>query len=105
MKAAEEKTILKKAIAMYGTDEQMRMAQEECGELIVAISKYHRAVNHKRKNKHDTRYIHRAEKSVAEEITDVQIMLDQLKMLIPADYKAYREEKLERLNSRLMEGE
>ena len=60
-----EKEILIKAINTYGKIEQENMAIEECSELIQAIRHKHRD----RKN------------NIAEEIADVEIMLEQLKII------------------------
>ena len=60
-----EKEILIKAINTYGKIEQENMAIEECSALIQAIRHKHRD----RKN------------NIAEEIADVEIMLEQLKII------------------------
>lgn len=61
--------IYKKAIEIYGEREQSAMAMEECGELIRAINKYHR------KDSNENR------KNLIEEIADVRIMIEQLKIM------------------------
>lgn len=61
--------ILKEAIAVFGEDEQIRMCHEEMDELGVALSKYHRNPCG------DT------EVNVHEEIADVSIMLQQMKII------------------------
>ena len=61
--------IYKKAIETYGEREQSAVAMEECGELIRAINKYHR------KDSNENR------KNLIEEIADVQIMIEQLKIM------------------------
>lgn len=53
------------AIRTFGEEAQEGMAQEECAELIQAISKKHRG---KKGN-------------IADEIADVEIMLEQLKII------------------------
>ncbi len=60
--------ILQQAVKKWGIDFQMMMAQEECGELIAAISQFKRG----RKDK----------KQLAEEIADVEIMCSQLRIII-----------------------
>jgi len=53
----------------WGLDKQINQVSEECAELIIALNKYRRAPGDK---KPDLR-------TVAEEIADVQIMLEQMK--------------------------
>lgn len=53
------------AIRTFGEKAQEDLAQEECAELIQAISKKHRGRQH----------------NIAEEIADVEIMLEQLKII------------------------
>lgn len=64
----ENKKILIKAIAKYG-EKQLDIAQEECAELIQAISKW--------KRYGDTN----AKLNVIEEVADVTIMLEQIKIM------------------------
>lgn len=101
----KEKNIFIKAINTYGADEQMRVAQEECAELIQALSKYHRAfASEAVKVKKDHRYIDRAKKNVKEELVDVGIMLDQLTLIFgfeKTDLEEFRKERIERLADRL----
>lgn len=79
--------ILKAAIAVYGEEAQENMAIEECAELIQAINKKHRGQGH----------------NIPEEIADVEIMLEQLKIIndCAAETALIREQKLERLSNRL----
>lgn len=58
---------LKQIADHYGLDEQLNMLQEECAELIQAVSKY------RRKEKLGDLY---------EEMTDVKIMLQQVDYLL-----------------------
>lgn len=60
-----EKHILGYAIAVYGSAVQESQCVEECAELIQAINKKHRGKEH----------------NIAEEIADVEICLEQLKMI------------------------
>lgn len=53
------------AIRTYGETSQESLAAEECAELIQAISHKHRGRSH----------------NIAEEIADVEIMLEQLKII------------------------
>lgn len=96
---ADERKVFTEAIAKYGEDEQMRIAQEECAELIQAISKYHRAQSNP-----DGRYFSRAKANLIEEIADVSIMIDQLKLMVKGSHTEMRAEKVERMAIR-MKGE
>lgn len=67
----------------YGLTNQLHQTQEECGELVQAISKY-------RRNKDI--------KGLVEEIADIEIMTSQLKYLMQieqevADMKAFKVER------------
>ena len=79
----EEYFIFENAIERYGAESQEGVAQEECAELIQAISKKHRGKPH----------------NIAEEIADVEIMLEQLKIIngCENDVKEIRKQKTKRL--------
>lgn len=81
--------ILITAIHTFGEEAQERQAIEECSELIQAISHKHRG----RPN------------NVAEEIADVEIMLDQLKIINDCAGKVeeIRKHKIERLYQRVFD--
>ena len=66
--------LYKQLIEKYGKEHQMRIAQEELSELIQAISKYIRGQK-----------IH----NLAEEIVDVEIVLEQLKLMVSKPELAY----------------
>lgn len=92
-----DRKILRKAIDTYGTEAQMMQCIEEMAELIQAINKYFRANTDEEMAK---AYI-----SVIEEISDVQIMLEQMRILFGD--KAVDEQitaKLGRLEKRLKGG-
>ena len=79
---------LKRAIDRWGAKQQLGMAQEECGELIVAINKFKRGFDN--------------EEDVIEEIADVFIMISQLALLFghkKIDHQVSK--KIERLAFRL----
>ena len=83
----KDKSIYKQAIDKFGVVAQMGMAQEECAELIVAISK-------------DIRYASiETANCLHEEIADVEIMLEQLKIIFDCHdiIDAVKEKKLDRL--------
>lgn len=83
-------SILDKAIEKYG-ERQLDQAQEELAELIVAISKYKRAVaNNKNTDK--------AVINVIEEIADVNIMLKQVMMLLDIEEFEVTNIEIEKLN-------
>ena len=85
--------ILEKAIRHYGAKNQMGVACEESAELIQAISKCLRY-------KDDIE----ARNNLVEEVADVLIMIDQLKIImIIKDYEieCYRRYKLDRLERRI----
>lgn len=79
--------VLKTAIEVYGADNQELVALEECCELVTAI-------NHKRRGR---------EHNIAEEIADVEIMLEQLKIInnCGADVDKIKKQKIARLERRL----
>ena len=92
-----DRKILQKAIDTYGTEAQMMQCIEEMAELIQAINKYFRANTDEEMAK--------AYVSVIEEISDVQIMLEQMRILFGD--KAVDEQitaKLGRLEKRLKGG-
>ena len=75
------------AIALYGGAEQEVVAIEECSELIQAISHKHRGRPH----------------NIAEEIADVEIMLEQLKIIndCAETVEQLKRYKIERLLNRM----
>lgn len=91
----ERVKVLRSAIETYGREAQMDMVIEECSELIQAICKYKRA------DKADITAI--CEQNIAEEMADVEIMLDQLKMMLQLHslVDTYGEIKVSRLEKRL----
>ena len=92
-----DRKILQNAIDTYGTKAQMMQCIEEMAELIQAINKYFRSsTQFKWAEAYD---------SVVEEIADVQIMLEQMRLLFGD--KAVDEQitaKLGRLEKRLKGG-
>lgn len=73
----------------YGNEEQSRMLQEECAELIQAVNKFHRKESSKTFD------------SLVEEIADVQIMLIQILHLLDVDKELHREELMNKLDRQL----
>ena len=82
--------ILDRAVEKYG-ERQLDQAQEELAELIVAISKYKRAVA-KDKN------IVKAVIDVIEEIADVNIMIKQVMMLLDIEEFEVQNIEIAKLN-------
>jgi len=102
---ANEKTVFYKAIKEYGIQEQTLVACEECAELIKALSKYQRVCE---SQAYDKRKIQRCLNNITEELADVSIMLDQIKLMHGITEKAVSEvraAKVERLESHLNEEE
>ncbi len=83
-----EKEILKLAIAFYGVEAQENVAVEECAELIEAILHKHRGRKH----------------NIPEEIADVEIMLEQLKIIngCHAEVEKIHLKKIKRLRNRII---
>ena len=84
--------INQKAITKYGVEAQSVVAMEECAELIKEISKAYRGKLNK--------------DGMSEEIADVLICVEQLKMMYniaDEDVKRYKREKMQRLLERLGE--
>ena len=89
MDTIEKKTLLKKALDTLGEEFQLMLLVEECGELLQAISKAYRG----KPGSVD---------SIQEEIADVQLMLDQVKLIYDEnEINRIMEQKLIRLKSRL----
>ena len=84
-----ERSVLKLAITAFGDEAQENVAIEECAELIQAISHKHQ----KRKN------------NISEEIADVEIMIEQLKMInnCREEVAKIKSSKINRLWERLKE--
>lgn len=84
-----EEIVMEEALDKFGAERQIRKLTEEMAELQKAICKW-------QENEGDV-------ESIAEEIADVRIMLDQMAMLFDVKKKEmeWREKKLERLAERL----
>lgn len=79
--------LYKQCIKLWGEDSQMQIAIEECAELVKAICKFQRY-------KSDI-----SASQIAEEIADVEIMIEQLKIIFncPNEVNIYKGAKLVRL--------
>ena len=95
MAPAEERAILEKALDKWGEETQLLLLVEESGELIQAAAKL---LNFRGK------YSER-EDALIEEIADVEIMIDQMRVKYGERIDAKREAKLERLAGRLERAE
>lgn len=84
-----EKELYQKAIEYWGEEAQIKMAIEECAELIMVLAKFGRKINGS------------PIWAIQEEIVDVEVMLEQLKEIFPTDYKLAKEGKLQRLSEYL----
>jgi len=89
--------ILQLAIAVYGEPAQTDMCLEEMSELAKALLKLRRFPGDRASGK-----CHALLDDIREEIADVQIMLDQMKLLYGYT-EAHEEGKLARLEKRLHE--
>lgn len=81
--------IMKSAIKCFGEEYQENLAIEECSELIQAINHKHRGRKH----------------NIAEEIADVEIVLEELKIInnCYAEVEEIRKSKIERLYNRVFD--
>lgn len=85
----EFEQLCEQAIHKFGSEPQLRHTQEELAELSVAISHFVRA----RPGSID---------EVAEELVDVEIMLGQLRVLVPPELlESWRVTKLEKLRRKV----
>ncbi len=90
------KEILKKAVDVYGKEAQVDMCVEECSELIKALLKERRLGYEKA----DPAKKQLALEHVREELADVQIMLEQMRLVF-GDTQEAETEKLTRLQANL----
>ena len=84
-----EKEIFNAAIRVFGGSAQEEVAIEEMAELIQAITHKHRGREH----------------NIAEEVADVEIMLEQLKIIngCASEVKEIRKQKIERLYNKVFD--
>ena len=87
--------LLERAVSVYGEHRQVDMMIEEMSELTKALLKIRRAATPNEMGEWIV--------NVAEEIADVQIALDQMKMFFTAEGDAFESMKLARLAERLGE--
>lgn len=84
-----EKYLYEKALAHYGPEAQIKMLYEEMAELQLAVCKHGRGADNL--------------DNIAEEIADVGIMLDQMRLLFNVETRsrAIKDEKVARLAERM----
>ena len=84
-----DRELMAEAVKQWGTQSQLDMVIEECAELIDAIQKWRR------------RRI--SSEKVLEEAVDVELCLEQLKMMldVPTLFEQIRKDKLARLENLL----
>ena len=88
-------SIMQQAIKTYGVQAQCDVAVEEMAELTKAIVKIRRVAD-------DYEKTQAALENLLEEIADVDIMIEQMKIMWgPKQVEEYRKKKLERLERRL----
>lgn len=95
MKKVDENRLFKRAMKQWGYQAQLGVLQEECAELIQAVSKVIR--NPKSNDPY---------RQMAQEMADVEIMIDQIKkhtnwMCMKSAVKTNRHDKLLRLQNTL----
>jgi len=97
MKQREKNKLFKESLEKYGNEMQYLLLMEECAELSKECSKYIRGLINDKSNP----------TAVAEEIADVENMIEQLKWMLGDVWKVFidlkKDEKLERLKTRLKE--
>ena len=102
MTTKEQRKIESEALGRYGIEAQTLMLAEEMGELIKACNKL---IRHK--GKHDLKRFFELTGNLAEEIADVQIMIDQISLcwlgseLPNPNVALIKQAKLERLKMRM----
>jgi len=86
-----EHEIYKKIIDTWGVNGQLGLAQEECAELIQAISKYFRNAEYE------------TIENIIEEAVDTEVMIKQIKIIFPYQelWDKYKKQKLARVETLL----
>ena len=96
---------LKFITLQYGETSQLCMAMEECGELITSLNKYMRKFQVNDKEKQE------CYDNVLEEVSDVYVMLDQIKSIVGLHendireiMRAKAERQVKRINKQIEQG-
>ena len=101
--------VFKAAVKEFGVDGQMDVAAEECAELIQAIIKLGRAERGQywggrspriEDKAHEASLLKRTE-NLVKEVADVQIMLDQIRFMMPGKYAEAYEDALQKFAQEL----
>jgi len=94
MKMIDEKQLYQKALNKWGIDSQILMTIEESSELILVLAKINRNYNGS------------SIKQIIDEMVDVSIMIEQLKIILNCneDFEKIKTEKLIRLEFRINNG-
>lgn len=92
----------RKQAEQFGIENRLLQCTEECGELIQALSKYQRVLQGDKTCQTDM--IH-AEYMIAEEMADVELLLEQIKYLLGNEMEVRERKlyKLDRTEQRLLE--
>jgi hypothetical protein len=89
-----QRTVYERAVHLWGVEAQIRMATEECGELIIALMKLERLHNGS------------SQSDIINEIADVEIMMEQLRYIFgDGAVNQAKIKKLFRLEERVKYGE
>lgn len=97
------KEIMQCAIAHYGAKSQIDMAIEEMSELTKALLKHRRAEAVTPLKVEHLTAVSNARSNMIEEIADVEIMIEQLKIMFHCEEKVqeWKDKKIARLQKRL----
>lgn len=92
----------RKQAEQFGIENRMIQCTEECGELIQALSKYQRIQQGDKTCQTDMCH---AEYMIAEEMADVELLLEQIKYLLGNEMEVRERKlyKLDRTEQRLLE--
>lgn len=92
----------RKQAEQFGIENRLLQCTEECGELIQALSKYQRILQGDKTCQTDMCH---AEYMIADEIADVELLLEQIKYLLGNEMEVRERKlyKLDRTEQRLLE--
>ena len=90
---------IKKIAGFYKFENQSRQLSEECAELIQAVNKYQRYSS--RCSSEPIEYDWKYYQNVVEEIADVEVMLEQMKILLNINNEAVESIKEKKVNRQL----
>lgn len=90
---------IKRIAEFYKFENQSRQLSEECAELIQAVNKYQRYSSNY--NAEPSEYDWKYYQNVVEEIADVEVMLEQIKLLLNISNEAVKSIKEKKVNRQL----